>query len=172
MRGISQPVPVLCHYQQHAPHFSIERGGSWAQWASEHGYDLTYFWKAVETGNLPAVSFLKAARAQDGHPGNSSPLDEQVWLTETINKLQTLPEWGETAVVIAQDDSDGWYDHVIGPIVNQSATTADALSGPGACGTGANSLAGLQARCGYGPRLPLVVVSPFARENYLDQRSS
>jgi phospholipase C len=135
---------------------------------ANHIYDLTYFWKAVEAGNLPAVSFLKAARAQDGHPGNSSPLDEQVWLTETINKLQTLPEWGETAVIIAWDDSDGWYDHAIGPIVNQSATKADALSGPGACGTGANSLAGIQARCGYGPRLPLVAVSPFARENSVD----
>ena len=79
-----------------------------------------------------------------------------------------MPEWNETAVIIAWDDSDGWYDHVIGPILNQSATKADALSGPGACGSGANSLAGAQARCGYGPRLPLVVISPFARENFVD----
>jgi phospholipase C len=135
---------------------------------ANHIYDLTYFWKAASSGNLPAVSFLKAARAQDGHPANSSPLDEQQWLTETINALQALPEWNETAVIIAWDDSDGWYDHVIGPIVNQSTTTADALSAPGACGNGASSLAGLQGRCGYGPRLPLVVVSPFARENFVD----
>ena len=40
--------------------------------------------------------------------------------------------------------------------------------GSGACGTGANSLAGIQARCGYGPRLPLVLVSLYARENYVD----
>ena len=135
---------------------------------ANHIYDLTYFWKAANSGNLPAVSFLKAARAQDGHPANSSPLDEQQWLTETINALQALPEWNETAVIIAWDDSDGWYDHVIGPIVNQSTTTADALSAPGACGNGASSLAGVQGRCGYGPRLPLVVVSPFARENFVD----
>jgi phospholipase C len=135
---------------------------------ANHIYDLTYFWKAAESGNLPAVTFLKAARAQDGHPSNSSPLDEQVWLTETINKLQTMPEWSETAVIIAWDDSDGWYDHVIGPIVNQSTTTADALTGAGACGNGATSLAGNQGRCGYGPRLPLVVVSPFAKQNYVD----
>jgi phospholipase C len=135
---------------------------------ANHIYDLTYFWKAVSSGNLPAVTFLKAARAQDGHPGNSSPLDEQLWLTDTINKLQMLPEWKETAVFIAWDDSDGWYDHVIGPIINQSATKADALTGAGACGTGANSLAGIQARCGYGPRLPLVVVSPYAKENSVD----
>ncbi|HWO36184.1 MAG TPA: alkaline phosphatase family protein, partial [Candidatus Acidoferrum sp.] len=50
------------------------------------------------------------------------------------------------------------------------ATAADALTGPGACGTGANSLAGIQARCGYGPRLPLVLVSLYARENFVDGR--
>jgi phospholipase C len=152
--------------QHHIPPSSVWEVGN--NGPANHIYDLTYFWKAVEAGNFPAVTFLKAARAQDGHPGNSSPLDEQVWLTETINKLQSLPEWNETAVIIAWDDSDGWYDHVIGPIVNQSTTSADALSGVGACGNGANSLAGIQARCGYGPRLPLVVVSPFARENFVD----
>ena len=112
---------------------------------ANHIYDLSYFWQAAITGNLPAVSFLKAARAQDGHPGNSSPLDEQVWLTETINKLQLLPDWDETAVIIAWDDSDGWYDHAIGPVMNQSATPADHLTGAGACGTGSNSLAGIRA---------------------------
>ncbi len=135
---------------------------------ANHIYDLSYFWQAAAAGNLPAVSFLKAARAQDGHPSNSSPLDEQQWLVSTINQLQQLPEWNQTAVIIAWDDSDGWYDHVIGPIMNQSTTSKDALTGAGACGSGADSLAGIQGRCGYGPRLPLVVVSPYARENFVD----
>ena len=78
------------------------------------------------------------------------------------------PHWDSTAVFIAWDDSNGWYDHVIGPIMNQSTSTADALTGAGACGNGADSLDGLQARCGYGPRLPLVVVTPYARENSVD----
>jgi phospholipase C len=135
---------------------------------ANHIYDLSYFWKVAASGNLPAVTFLKAARAQDGHPGNSSPLDEEGWIVSVINELQKLPEWDETAVFIAWDDSDGWYDHVIGPIMNQSATSKDALTEAGACGTGADSLAGIQGRCGYGPRLPLVVVSPYARENFVD----
>jgi hypothetical protein len=37
-------------------------------------------------------------------------------------------------VVIAYDDSDGWYDHALGQIVNQSSSEADALSGTGHCG--------------------------------------
>ncbi len=58
-----------------------------------------------------------------------------------INFLQTLPEWEDTAVIIAWDDSDGWYDHVMPPIVNQSTSTADALTGVGMCGNGSGSLA-------------------------------
>ena len=135
---------------------------------ANHQYDLSDFWQAASLGHLPAVTFLKASAAQDGHPGYSSPLDEQVFLAMTLNKLQSLPKWDETAVFIAYDDSDGWYDHVIGPIVNPSVSSADALTSPGKCGTGASSLAGLQARCGYGPRLPLLVVSPYAKENFVD----
>ena len=79
---------------------------------ANHQYDLSYFQKAALAGNLPAVSYLKANGAQNGHPGNSSPLDEQSFVVNTINFLESLPEWNETAVIIAWDDSDGWYDHV------------------------------------------------------------
>jgi phospholipase C len=135
---------------------------------ANHNYDLSWFQKAAKAGRLPAVSYLKANRANDGHPGNSSPLDEQVFIVNVINFLQSLPEWESTAVIIAWDDSDGWYDHVMPPIVNQSTSTADALNAPGACGNGSGSLAAQQARCGYGPRLPLLVVSPYAKKNYVD----
>lgn len=71
------------------------------------------------------------------------------------------------------DDSDGWYDHQMGPIVNTSIGRADALTGPGTCGSGAMVLAGVSApaamgRCGYGPRLSLLVISPWARRNFVD----
>jgi phospholipase C len=135
---------------------------------ANHQYDLSYFQKAAMANGLPAVSYLKANRAQDGHPSNSSPLDEQVFLATTLNFLQSLPEWEETAVIITWDDSDGWYDHVMPPIVNQSKSTADALTGPGACGNGVNALEALQARCGYGPRIPMLVISPYAKKNFVD----
>ena len=73
------------------------------------------------------------------------------------------------------DDSDGWYDHQMGPIVNTSTGPDDGLTGPGACGNGLNSLPGLNptnahalGRCGYGPRLPLLVISPWAKRNFVD----
>jgi phospholipase C len=136
---------------------------------ANHQYDLTDFWAAADSGNLPNVSYLKAANYQDGHPGYSDPLDEQTWLVNTINHLQKLPSWRSTAVVIAYDDSDGWYDHQMGPILNQSQTSLDYLSGPGQCGSNPAAVPnGQQARCGFGPRLPLLVVSPWARSNFVD----
>ena len=135
---------------------------------ANHQYDLSWFQKAAMAGNLPAVSYLKANRANDGHPSNSSPLDEQVFLVNTINFLQTLPEWSSTAVIISWDDSDGWYDHQMSPIINPSNSVEDALTGTGSCGNGANALESIQARCGYGPRLPFLVISPYARVNYVD----
>ena len=74
----------------------------------------------MKAGNFPAVSFLKARAFQDGHAGYSNPLDEQTFLVQVTNFLQSTPEWKDTAVIIAYDDSDGWYDHQMGPIVNQS----------------------------------------------------
>jgi len=142
---------------------------------ANHQYDLQDFFDAATAGNLPAVSFLKAAAVQDGHAGYSDPLDEQTFLVNTINFLQLLPTWKNTAVIIMYDDSDGWYDHQMGPIVNTSTGLQDGLTSPGFCGTAANSLPGLNpanthalGRCGYGPRLPLLVVSPWARQNFVD----
>jgi len=142
---------------------------------ANHQYDLNDFFAAVAAGNFPAVSFLKAPAYQDGHAGYSDPLDEQTFLVNTINFLEKLPTWNSTAVVIMYDDSDGWYDHQIAPILNTSTGTADALTGPGACGTAATALPGLNpanthalGRCGYGPRQPLLVVSPWARQNFVD----
>jgi phospholipase C len=126
------------------------------------------FWDAAGNGNLPAVSFLKAPAYQDGHAGYSDPIDEQQFLVTTINRLQQLPDWNDTAVVISYDDSDGWYDHRAAPIVSASTTPADALTGPGRCAGPTVAPPPYQGRCGYGPRLPLLVISPYARANYVD----
>jgi phospholipase C len=136
---------------------------------ANHQYSLADLSNLVANGGtLPAVTFLKATTSQTGHPSDSTPLEEQAFLVQTINFLQTLPQWSDMAIMITYDDSDGWYDHVVPPIVNPSADSAnDALLGAsglcGALGSGAYN-----DRCGYGPRLPLVVISPFARKNFVD----
>jgi phospholipase C len=143
--------------------------------AANHQYDIHDFYDAVKAGNFPAVSFIKAPSYQDGHAGYSNPLDEQTFLVQMMNFLQAVPAWKDTAVVVAYDDSDGWYDHQMGPIVNQSSGSTDALTAPGSCGDGASALPGVdagnthaQGRCGFGPRLPLLVLSPWAKVNFVD----
>jgi phospholipase C len=142
---------------------------------ANHQYDLHDFFDALAAGNMPAVSFLKAIAAQDGHAGYSDPLLEQSFLVNTINAIMRSPFWKSTAIVILYDDSDGWYDHQMSPIVNSSAVAmtttstanSDQLNAPGICGNG-TALGNIQGRCAYGPRQPLLVISPFAKKNFVD----
>jgi phospholipase C len=134
---------------------------------ANHQYGLSWFWRAAKAGHQPEVSFLKAPHYQDGHPGASDPLDEQRFLVQTINAIERLPTWSETAIVIAYDDPGGWYDHVAPRIVNGSDdATYDTYSGEGRCGAGKPGAYPL--RCGHAERLPLLVISPYAKVNYVD----
>jgi phospholipase C len=138
---------------------------------ANHQYDLSRFYTAIEHGNLPAVSFIKASAYQDGHAGYSDPIDEQAFLVHVINALQKSKQWNDTAVIISYDDSDGWYDHVMPPILIQSNVKEDQLLGAGDCGSpkGNDMAEGTQnGRCGFGPRLPLIVISPWAKTNHID----
>ncbi len=136
--------------------------------AANHQYDLSYFGEALDAGRLPAVSFVKAKKSEDGHAAYSDPLDEQHFLVDLTNRIQHSKNWKDTAIVVAYDDSDGWYDHQMSPVVNHSQSTNDALTNTGECGSGGPTLGGYQLRCGYGPRLPLLVISPFSKVNSVD----
>ena len=94
-------------------------------------------------------------------------MEQSLTLVPTINAIMQSPFWKNTAIVVLYDDSGGWYDHQMGSIVNPSAalnatdpSDGDQFNVPGVCGNGA-PLGGIQGRCGYGPRLPLLVISPF-----------
>jgi phospholipase C len=156
-----------------------------------HNYDVSDFDQLVSAitqrrlpaSALPAVSFVKAPGYQDGHAAYSDPKDEQQFVTNEINALMKSPDWSSTAVIVAYDDSDGWYDHAYAGVINPSHSPSDNLTnttftGPtsGQCGpTNAEftvPLAGQQGRCGFGPRQPLIVVSPFARRNDVDHSLS
>jgi phospholipase C len=144
---------------------------------ANHQYDMHDFYDSLNAGHLAAVSFLKAPSYQDAHPGNSNPLDEQAFVVNVVNTLMGSTFWDSTAIIIAYDDSDGWYDHQQGPIVNGSFSTSDTISGASACGTqgitpqlsGPNSGTGaVNGRCGPGVRTPLLVISPWSRANHID----
>ncbi|HTT06598.1 MAG TPA: alkaline phosphatase family protein [Steroidobacteraceae bacterium] len=138
---------------------------------ANHEYDVNDFYAAVEHGNFPAVAYIKAPAYQDAHPGYSDPLDEQAFIVQLVNFLEQRPEWRETAIVINYDDSDGWYDHQYVSPTSASYSSADQLNGTAICGKGTqpDGLLGLpvNGRCGPGPRLPFMVISPYAKPNYV-----
>jgi phospholipase C len=155
-----------------------------------HQYDYDDFVAAVSSGNYPSVSFIKAPSVGDAHPGNSDPLDEQAFVTKVINFLQQQPDWKNTAVIITYDDSDGWYDHQYPDILkssfdavttesiqtgSKSITGADQLTGAGKCdgphsaqGVGLDGATAVNGRCGPGTRIPFLVISPYAKPNFVD----
>ena len=151
-----------------------------------HQYDTSDFDQLVAAigdgelppSALPAVSFLKAPGYEDGHAAYSDPADEQAFVAREIDSLMRTPDWRNTVVIVNWDDSDGWYDHAYSGVTNPSQSPADnltntTLSGAtsGECGPSPQTkgpLAGEQGRCGFGPRLPLLVISPYARVNHVD----
>ncbi len=139
---------------------------------ANHNYDLRDFYDAVTAGNFPSVSYIKLPAHQDGHAGYSNPLDEQVGTVTLVNFLEQQPDWKSTAVIIVWDDSDGWYDHAFAKVTNPSFDAeADQLGGPGKCGAGVPlpGVAGkpVNGRCGPGTRVPFLVISPWAKSNYV-----
>ena len=106
--------------------------------------DLNSFYAAVGNGTLPAVSWVVPNGTVSEHPpGRIS--DGQTYVTHVINTLMSSPLWQHTAIFLAWDDWGGFYDHVLPPEL--------------ADGTG------------YGLRVPALVISPYAKSDYIDHQT-
>jgi phospholipase C len=138
---------------------------------ASHQYDISDFADALngtDGATLPAVSYLKPPKYENAHPGNSDPLLEQQFVVNTVNQIEESKYWASTAIIITYDDSDGWYDHVIPPVINGSddATVGDTK----VCSTVPITVGSAEDRCGYGDRLPFIVISPWTRANYVSSK--
>ena len=89
----------------------------------------------AQSGNLPAVSWLVTAAGQSDHPPNSVCAGEN-WTVQQINAIMQGPLWNSTVIFLTWDDFGGFYDHVPPPTVDNF---------------------------GLGPRVPLIIISPFAK---------
>jgi len=152
---------------------SVETDGKTPDPAN-HEYSLHDFFDAVKANNMPAVAYLNASAFEDGHAGYSNPLDEQMFVAKVVNYLEQQPQWSSTAVVVTWDDSDGWYDHAYhAPTSYSYDPQADQVNGPGQCGpAGGTASVGINGKpvngqCGPGTRLPFLVISPWAKPNYV-----
>ena len=136
---------------------------------ANHQYNLSDFWAAVNASNMPAVSFIKAPTYQQGHPEISDPLQEQKFLVNTINRIQKSSSWADTAIIVTWDDSGGWYDNAMPDTVSESNDpNLDVLYGPKYWTTTTTTAITQNDKCGYGPRIPMLVISPHAKENFID----
>jgi phospholipase C len=147
----------------HLPPSSLSAIGHSDQ--ANHEYDTSDFTDSLNgTGGatLPSVSFVKPPAFENAHPGNSTPQLEQQFLVNTINSIEKSKYWSSTAIVITYDDSDGWYDSVAPPVINGSN---DSTTDTKICTSVPITVGSANDRCGFGQRLPLIVISPYTREN-------
>jgi len=103
---------------------------------------VSHFYEAAKTGTLPAVSWVVPNGKVSEHPPALVSAG-QAYVTGLVNAVMQGPDWSSTAIFLAWDDWGGFYDHVVPPTVDQN---------------------------GYGLRVPGLVISPYARQGYIDHQ--
>ncbi|WP_291512080.1 alkaline phosphatase family protein [Acidithiobacillus sp.] len=110
-----------------------------------HMRDSQDFLEDARRGHLPAVSFLKASAAHDEHPADCAPAQGMAWVEQLVRAVADGPAWERTAIFITYDEGGGFWDSLPPPSV-------DAY--------------------GFGTRVPLILVSPWARRGFVDHHPS
>lgn len=95
----------------------------------------------VARGTLPAVTWIVPPGVDSDHAGSYYGTDTgPQWLASIVNAIGQSQYWNSTAILITWDDWGGWYDHVAPPQLDHN---------------------------GLGFRVPLLVVSPYAKTSYI-----
>jgi len=106
---------------------------------TDHVVEWTQFVNDAKNGHLPAVSWLVTRASLSEHPPASTCQGEN-WTVNQLNAVMQGPDWDSTAVFLTWDDFGGFYDHVPPPSPDQF---------------------------GLGPRIPLLIISPFAKKGFV-----
>jgi phospholipase C len=104
--------------------------------------DLQSYFTAAKTGTLPAVSWVTPSGTTSEHPP-ASVHRGQAHVTSVINAAMKGPDWDSTAIFLVWDDWGGFYDNVAPPAADLN---------------------------GFGPRVPALVISPYAKRGYIDHQ--
>jgi phospholipase C len=104
---------------------------------SKHAFPWEWFTSDIRQGYLSSVTWMTPDFNDSDHPGGPSLCDGENWTTRLVNSVMRSPLWSSTAIVIVWDDFGGFYDHVAPPHVD---------------------------RFGLGPRVPMLVISPWAKK--------
>lgn len=108
--------------------------------AAPNVQDYSNFVAQLNSGSLPAVSFVQPAPSHDMHPGSGPVSVAASWLDNFIQSVQNSSAWPDSAIIVIWDEAGGWYDHVPPPAVDSQ---------------------------GLGVRVPMLVISPFAKRGYI-----
>jgi phospholipase C len=113
-----------------------------ADWNANVIYPQTQFLTDVQNGHLAEVTWVTPDYLHSDHPGTGSA-EGPDWVAAVVNAVGLSKFWNSTAIFITWDDWGGWYDHVLPP-------TVDAM--------------------GPGFRVPVLVVSPYAKQAYISHQ--
>jgi phospholipase C len=170
--GVEAPGPFPCFGYQTIAHRLDKAHVSWSYYAPAPGANGGVIWSAfdaiwqvrfgadwyadvkspetrifndIQSGSLAQVSWVTPSIYNSDHAGSKSTTGPD-WVGSIVNAIGESQYWNDTAIVIFWDDWGGWYDHVIPPQY-------------------ANPFTG--AYEGLGFRVPLIVVSPYAKKHYV-----
>jgi phospholipase C len=101
------------------------------------------FFTDIQQGNLAGVTWITPDFAWSDHAGVGSTAEGPDWIADIVNAVGQSPFWHSTVILISWDDWGGWYDHVNPPQVDSM---------------------------GLGFRVPLILVSPWAKHGYISHQ--
>src|SRR5262249_4518126 len=110
--------------------------------SADHLQDELNFFQDLSRGNLPAVSFIKPLGPDNEHPRYAGLLQGQQHVAAIVHAIQNSSAWAHTAIIITYDQNGGRWDHVSPPDSN--------------------------GIWGDGSRVPAIVISPYAKQGYVD----
>lgn len=109
----------------------------------------TQILKDITNKQLSAVSWVMPAGSNSDHPGPASGDQGPSWVASIANDIGQSSYWNNTSIIVMWDDWGGWYDHVHPPQYHDPVT---------------------QAFEGLGFRVPLIVISPYAKPGYISHQ--
>jgi acid phosphatase len=134
------PDPLFQFHHQAFAFYANCANGTPGQ--AEHLKDEKVCFQDLESGQLPAVSFVKLIGEDNEHPGYASLQRGQQHVADIVKAVQDSSLWQDTAIIITYGENGGRWDHVAPPAVD---------------------------RWGPGTRVPAIIISPYARKGFVDQ---
>ncbi len=135
------PDPLFQYHHQPFAYFAKYAPGKPGR---AHLKDESEFLEAAQSGDLPAVSFVKPIGAENEHPGYADVASGEQHAVDLIEAVRQSPDWDDSAIVVTYDENGGFWDHASPPVVD---------------------------RWGPGSRVPALVISPDARRHFVDHES-